>query len=101
MALIVNGSVGPAVLSDKQRETKKRLQQICTSCFNTMKNSYNNGMALLNENPYGLTKEQVIAGLGEDAAQLSVFGELLANTLNTAVPGTIVAGGTSSSSSGD
>ncbi len=74
---------------DKQRRTKERFIGIVSNTFVALTAAYRNGLGLLDSNPYGLTREDVLAGLGDDAAELMRLAGILRTAVNDAVPGTI------------
>jgi hypothetical protein len=79
----------PKTVEEKQAATKQQLTELTSQAFRQLKAAYARGRRLLRENPFGLTYAQVIAGLGEDAAELDRLSNLLVSTVNDAVPGTI------------
>lgn len=80
----------PDTLEAKQAKTKAELSALTTGAFRQLKWIYDRGHGLVNSNPYGLTKEEVLVGLGEaDATQLATLAAALKTAVNTAVAGTI------------
>jgi len=76
-------------LEEKQAKSKAELAELITGTFRSLKTAHVIGKSILDQNRYGLTREQVIAGLGDDAPEFAALTALLINVLNTAVPGTV------------
>ena len=81
--------LNPTAASDTERHafTNTALRREIAQLIEQMKATYLRCRTLVKLNPYGLTEEQVWAGLGEeDAAEVRRLGELLKTTVNEVVP---------------
>jgi hypothetical protein len=76
-------------VQEKQAITKQQMRALIVQLFDQMKFTYNKGVKLVGSNPYGLTKEQVLQGFGEDAMGIIRLSVLLKDCMNIAVPGTV------------
>jgi hypothetical protein len=76
-------------LEEKQELTRTQLRQMIGGLFDRMKRVYKDGQRLVYKNPYGLTNEEVVMGLGDDREELIRLAVLLKDVLNIAVPGTV------------
>ncbi len=84
----------PTVSKDAaKRLTVQKAKGLASLGFNTLKKVYTDGVDLVESNPYGLTKEEVIAALDADLvggfAQYYALGQHAKTVVNAAVPGTI------------
>ena len=78
-------------LTQEQRQalTKQAISKSINQLFTQMIAVYDENVRMVFDNPYNLTKDQVIAGFGTDAIQLIQLATLLKDVINIAVPGTI------------
>jgi hypothetical protein len=81
--------VNDLTIDEKQNITKQQMRSMIVQLFEQMKLTYIKGSKLVYNNPLGLSKEQVIAGFGDDAMELIRLSMLLKDCLNVAVPGTV------------
>ena len=76
-----------ATETERQALTNTALRREIAQLIEQMKATYLRCRTLVKLNPYGLTEEQVWAGLGEeDAEELLRLGDLLKTTVNEVVP---------------
>lgn len=76
-------------LAQKQALTRQTVQKSINELFRQMVAVYRQNVHMTFDNPYNLTKEQVLAGFGNDAVELVRLATLLKDVINLAVPGTI------------
>jgi hypothetical protein len=86
----ITGS-GELSLAEKQRETTLRLKSLVTTNFRNLITIYNSGFAIINNNDYGLTRNEVIAGMSpEDWTKFFEHAVMLKKLINHIRPGTII-----------
>jgi hypothetical protein len=85
------GSGTALTLAQKQWATLQDLRQLVANNYNELLAIYIKGFAFLNDNKLGLTKEEVIMGMGmPDWEKFYVDAVILKTLLNHCKPGTIV-----------
>jgi hypothetical protein len=94
--LIIQQTTQTNVVSKQEaaRLTVQKAKGLASLGFNTLKKVYTDGVDLVESNPYGLTKQEVIAALDADLvggfAQYYALGQSAKASVNAAVPGTFV-----------
>lgn len=90
MSLIRNfNSARDLTIEQRQALTKQAMQRSINALFKQMIAVYKENVRMTFDNPYNLSKDQVIAGFGNDAVELIRLGTLLRDVINLAAPGTI------------
>jgi hypothetical protein len=75
-----------------QATAKKQLAQVCAQAFVQLKAAYLAAANILDHNKDGLTRDQVLAGLGVDnAAKLQSLAQTIYTILNAQSPGSVPA----------
>lgn len=76
-----------------KRLTVQKAKGLASLGFNTLKKVYTDGVELIEANPYGLTKEEVVAIFEAELiggfAQYRSLGQQVKQVVNAAIPGTI------------
>ena len=74
---------------EKQNRSAQAIQSQAAALFTNMGRTYEQISNIVFNNPQGLTPQEVLDGLGTNAAELLGLSDLLVQTVNAAVPGTI------------
>jgi hypothetical protein len=84
-----NQQINPLTLEQKQLRAKNQISRQASSLFQNMLQTYNQISGMVWQNRQGLTPQQVLDGLGPNAAELFALSALLVSTVNNAKPGTL------------
>ena len=77
------------VFTPEEQDTKVQICLGIVDAFRRIVQSYETTMAWVNDNPYGLTPEQVFYAMDTDGAELLEIAGAFKTAINTALPGTI------------
>lgn len=78
--------------AQKQNRAAQAIQSQASNLFTNMGRTYEQISNIVFNNPQGLTPQEVLDGLGTNAAELLSLSDLLVQTVNTAAPDTITPG---------
>lgn len=86
---LVNLPTAPApadTVQSKQERTSEQIRRLSSQLAAQLINGYRQIKTLVGANPFGLTSEEVFAGLGSDGANLPALAEGLKQLLQQAAP---------------